>query len=74
MGFKDVMQKSILHGILNLRPVGGGGIQVGGCNSPAASRHNLASAPIVGFLVEYVYYDHQYEGKVYWTSVSTEQF
>ena len=32
--------------------------------SPAASRHNLASAPIVGFLVEYVYYDHQYEGKV----------
>ena len=39
-------------------------------SSPAASRHNLASAPIVGFLVEYVYYDHQYEEKVYWTSVS----
>ena len=43
-------------------------------NSPAAIRHNLASAPIVGFLVEYAYYDHPYEGKVYWTSVSIEQF
>ena len=43
-------------------------------SSPAAIRHNLASAPIVGFLVEYVYYDHPYEGKVYWTSVSIEKF
>ena len=47
---------------------------IGPPSSPAASRLNLASAPIVGFLVEYAYYDHQYEGKVYWTSVSIEQF
>ena len=42
--------------------------------SPAAGRHNLARVDIVYFFVDYVCEDHQYEEKVYWTSVSIEQF